>query len=159
MDDSWVFPLLIEDNIACALSPLEYLIPLWFYLSESDWLLVDDVCVYAYLTSKVLRTMLSHDLTDYNVFPILKQWNLGDKVMAQYNGLWYDATVYRFPPNKDIMTVKVSITDSRFSSTQPSQLVSRFGILNHTKSDLVPSRLSKEQLFRRKEVPSQKYQA
>ena len=29
MDDSWVFPLLIEDNIACALSPLEYIIPLW----------------------------------------------------------------------------------------------------------------------------------
>ena len=29
MHDSWVFPLLIEDNIACALSPLEYLIPLW----------------------------------------------------------------------------------------------------------------------------------
>ena len=79
--------------------------------------------------------------------------------MAQYDGLWYDATVYRFPPNKGIMTVKVSITDSKFSSTQPSQLVSRFGILNHTKSDLVPSRLSKEQLFQRKEAPSQKYQA
>ena len=29
MHDSWVFPLLIEDNIACALSTLEYLIPLW----------------------------------------------------------------------------------------------------------------------------------
>ena len=26
---SWVFPILMEDNIACALSPLEYLIPLW----------------------------------------------------------------------------------------------------------------------------------
>ena len=47
-------PVLITDN--------------QFYLSESDWLVVDDVCVYAYLTSKVLRTMLSHDLTDYMYF-------------------------------------------------------------------------------------------
>ena len=29
MHDSRVFPLLIEDNIACALLTLEYLIPLW----------------------------------------------------------------------------------------------------------------------------------
>ena len=89
----------------------------------------------------------------------MNQLKLGGKVITQYDGLWYDATVYIFPPNKGIMTVKVSIKDSRFSSTQPSQLVSRFGILNQTKRDLVLSRLSKEQLFQRKEVLSQKYQA
>ena len=39
MHYSWVFPLLIEDNIACTLSTLEYLIPLCSQLTFYKFLL------------------------------------------------------------------------------------------------------------------------